>query len=668
MRGRQTSLGSSSKPRCTRLTVSAGGLLLLAVTLAPHLQADEVWHAAPEVVPAADDAVGTVIRGVVFEDLNGDGRRQSEEPGIVGVLVSNGVAVVATDARGGYELPLLDDMNLTVVQPGGWRVPVDHRQVPQFFHVHKRDGSPAEFRYGGLPASVVAPAEVNFPLRRSSVTDAFDCAVIGDSQTYSNAEVGYFRDSSVADLLAAGAGSWQCLLYVGDVVGDDLDLLDRLLEIGATVGAPQWLAHGNHDFDFDATRDEDSADSWRRLYGPEYYAFEMGQVLFVVLDNVVYPCNADDMKLAGREFCADAERPRYNGRITDRQMLWLENLLALVPDDRLIVMATHIPLVSFMDPTTVPHQTDNVVALYELLAGRQALSLSGHTHTLENHAPGQSFDGWQQTVGVERLPFRHIIAGASSGSWWQGDFDIDGIPMSLQRMGAPKGLLALSFSGSDYRERYLAARLDPRRVQWIGFNTPAFRDWFDTIVAWARADAATRELLPPFSINDLADTRLFTPEDLAAGVWLTANVWLGSEETRVTAEINGGEPMALARSQSGDGEGVKIGAEWADPFAAQRQLSVARYAIESRSGEPRNQGFEAFRGSSFGPASPQPMRSLADRNMHLWRLRLPATLPEGAHRLRVETVDRHGERTLETLLFEVRSERPPARWRHELWD
>ncbi|MFU8816476.1 MAG: hypothetical protein ACNA7W_14090 [Pseudomonadales bacterium] len=95
--------------------------------------------------------------------------------------------------------------------------------------------------------------------------------MIGDSQTYSNAEVGYFRDSTVADLLARPAGARDCLLYLGDVVGDDLDLLDRLLEIGAAVGAPQWLTHGNHDYDFDATDDAHSVDSWRRIFGPEYH-------------------------------------------------------------------------------------------------------------------------------------------------------------------------------------------------------------------------------------------------------------------------------------------------------------------------------------------------------------------------------------------------------------
>lgn len=646
----------------------SGSAVLLAGCLLWSLPGEARWEARPEVVAASENIDPEVVNGVVFDDGNGDGRRQPGEPGVPGVLVANGIDVVATDNEGRYQLPVRADMNLTVVQPAGWEVPVNRRQIPQFFHVYKRAGSPGSLRFGGLPEMGPAPEQVNFPLRRSRTGDEFTCAVIGDSQTYSNAEIGYFRDSTIADLLAAGPESWDCMLYLGDVVGDDLGLLDRLLEVGAAVGVPQWLTHGNHDYDFDARDDADSADSWRRLYGPEYYAFEYGQALFVVLDNVVYPCNQTDMTRPGRDFCGDPEQSRYNGRITDTQMQWLENLLDHVAPDRLIVIATHIPLVSFMDPTTIPHQTDNVGELYALLAGRPALSLSGHTHTLENHAPEQSFAGWTEAVGIERLPFRHIVAGATSGSWWQGDFDIDGIPMALQRQGAPKGVLELRFDGTAYREHYLGARLDRSRVQWLALNTPAFREWFDEIVSWALSSPEQRDPVPPRSINDLGDTRLLSLDDLAAGTWLTANVWLGSAETQVTAALNDGPPVPLERTQQGAGEAVRIGAEWADPFAAQRQLSVARFALESRSGEVRNQGFEVFRGSRFGPAPPQPMRSLADRNMHLWRLRLPESLPVGVHRYRVETVDRHGRRSVEHFTFEVREQMPPLRWRQELWD
>ncbi len=629
----------------------------------------EAWHAGPEIVRDTSATPSNVIRGHVFADRNGDGTRQSGELGVPGVKVSNGLEVVLTNDGGYYELPVRPDMNLTVVQPAGWEVPVDERRLPQFFYVHKEGGSPEPLRFGGLEDTGPAPKAVNFPLRRKSDDLTFRVAVVGDSQTYANAEIGHFRDSVITNLLEQSGQEPDFLLYVGDVVGDDLGLLDRITEVGSAVGKPQWLVHGNHDLDFDASDDAHSSDSWRQMIGPNYYAFEEGNALFVVLDNVVYPCGEEDMKRPGREFCAEGERPTYNGRVPEEQMLWLENLLKHTPKDRMVVLAHHIPFVSFADPDSTKHQTDNLPEIYRLIDGRKAVSLSGHTHTTENHAPGQMFDGWQRAVGIEEIAFRHIVAGAASGSWYLGDLDHRGIPMSFQRLGAPRGVLLMDFEGSWYREDYLGDGVAEDTTQWIGLNTPRFRHWFTTLMDWSESASREERMQnpPPLSINDLGDNRFLTRADLSEGVWLTANVWAGSSENAVRYSINGGPLVRMERTQSGNGESVKIGAEWADPFAAQRQLAVARVAFRSTSGNERNQGYEAFRGSRMGPADPQPMGRVADRNMHLWRARLPVDLPKGTHKVRVHNTDRSGKSSEATLLFEVGEERPPLRWREEPW-
>lgn len=611
-----------------------------------------LWTAEPEVI-RGENGDGSVISGIVFEDRNEDGRHDPDEPGVPGVLVSNGLDVVKTGEDGTYQLAVRPDMNLTVVQPSGWETPTDARRVPQFFYIHKPGGTPEDLRFGGLPDTGPAPESVNFPLRRLPGKAGFRTAVIGDSQTYSHTEVGFFRDSAVADLRTYG-GDVDVMLYVGDVMGDDLGLLDRLLEIGATVGAPQYLVHGNHDFDFDASSDAHSADSWRRIYGPQYYAFERGQVLFIALDNVVYPTEP-----GGRS---------YNGVVEPTQMAWLENVLAHTPRDRKIVLAHHIPFVSFADSSATRHQTDNLVDIHKLVAGRPALSLSGHTHTLENLAPGESFDGWEAATGVRTLPFRHIVAGAASGSWYQGDYDIFGVPMSLQRLGAPKGVLLLDFDGTQVMESYLGLGVGDDVRQWVDLNTPSFREWYEVIMAWNEEPSEKRDPIPPLSIQDLPDTRIVTPEDLAEGVFLTANVWAGSRETRVIATTGDGDLLEMSRTQAGAGEEGRSGAEWADPFAVKRQLSVARFAFQSRSGEVRNQGFEVFKGSRYGPAAPQPMRSVANRSMHLWRLRLPTEMDLGVHQVTVTSTDRHGRSTSTPFVFEVREERPPPRWRREPWE
>lgn len=640
---------------------------VLALILLPLAHAGP-WIASPEVKQRAD-ASPERVSGIVFHDLNGDGRHQEGEPGVTAVKVSNGLEVTLTETDGRYVLPVRPDMDLTVVQPAGWEVPVDERMVPRFFYVHKEHGTPEQLRYGGLPPTGPMPGTVNFPLRPSETDTRFRAAVIGDSQTYSNQEVSYYRDSAVRDIINLDGPAPAFMLYLGDVVGDDIGLLDRLLRVGSAAGIPQWLAHGNHDVDFDATSDDDSADSWRRVYGPNYYAFEEGNALFVVLDNVVYPCGEADRKRPDRDFCGDADNPTYNGRVPHRQMAWLENLLALTPPDRIVVFAHHIPFVSFVDPSSSKHQTDNLPEIYKLVEGRDALSLSGHTHTMENHAPGQKFDGWEEAVGIEHLAFRHIIAGAASGSWYHGDLNYRGIPMSFQRMGSPKGVLILDFDGNHYSERYLGGGVPADMTMWVSLNTPRFRGWYTALMEWRDRPREERgeEDIPPFSINDLGDNRLLVPADLEKGVWLTANVWAGSAGSRVTVSLNGSEPLPMQRTQSGTGERIRIGAEWADPFAAQRQLSVARFALQSTSGNKRNQGYEAFRGSRFGPASPQPMRNVADRNMHLWRWKLPAGLPPGVHTATITNTDRNGYASEQTLAFEVTEILPPLRWRREPW-
>ncbi|MGH1559533.1 hypothetical protein ACRAWD_21420 [Caulobacter segnis] len=49
------------------------------------------------------------------------------------------------------------------------------------------------------------------------------------------------------------------------------------------------------------------------------------------------------------------------------------------------------------------------------MKGRPALSLTGHSHTLENMAPGDSMGGWNRAVGSLVIPFRHLVAGARGG-------------------------------------------------------------------------------------------------------------------------------------------------------------------------------------------------------------------------------------------------------------
>ncbi|MEM0909478.1 MAG: calcineurin-like phosphoesterase C-terminal domain-containing protein [Pseudomonadota bacterium] len=624
------------------------------------------YFAEIDVVKDGQTVQTDTISGKVFNDANRNGKPDPNEAGIANVAISNGLDVVRTNVSGEYTIEVRPDMSLFVVQPSGWQVPTDSNYTPQFAYQHKPEGSPKALRFGGLPPTGPIPNAVNFPLKPASRGD-FTCVVLGDIQAYANQDISYFRDSTIDDLLDRDEQP-DCLLPVGDVMGDDLGLIPRMANVLSALKAPQWWTHGNHDFDFDADFDKDSADSWRHLWGPAYYAFEQGNVLFIVLDNVIYPCGPEDATLEGREYCLDSEMKHYNARVTEDQLQFVEQLIESADKDKTIVFVHHIPFLSFVDQSRAAHQTDNVKDLYALVEGRNALSLSGHTHTIENLAPGDTFKGWQDVLQIDALPFRHIIAGAASGSWYQGDFDVHGTPMALQRLGGPKGWLHLEFDAKgDYVETYYGANHGRERVAWLSISTPDFRHWFEQLIDWRTTYEYAREEIPPLSINDLPDVKILTHNDLKQGSFLTANVWNGSSETDVSVVINNLPSAKMNRTQQARGEGAKIGADYADPFAAQRQLSVARTALQSRSGVDGNQGYQVFKGTKIGPAPPQPQSAVADRNMHLWKYKLPSDLPVGMHIATVTITDRHGRVYVDRLGFEVRDKRPNMRFRLDVW-
>lgn len=610
------------------------------------------------------------LRGVVFEDRNRDGRRQRREKGIRGVRVSNGLDIVVTDKRGRYKLPVYDQpggTTLFVTKPASYALPVDDTNVPQFFYHHVPEGSPT-LRFGGLPATGALPRAVNFPMVRTRKKDRFKIVVSGDTQSYSNNEVGYVRDSLAAEV--AKMDDVELVMIEGDVMGDDLGLFPRFKSIMSLTGTQLYMVGGNHDLDFDAATDNHSFDTLRREWGPTYYSFEIGDVHFIGLDNVRYPCtpeidNADGL----HSFCDDpVNSPAYNGRIDARQMEWLARDIELTSKRKLIVLNMHIPLVTYIDQFATRHQTDNVAEVYALLEGRKALAFSGHTHTIEQIRPGEEYEGWNTAFSEPIGPaaFPQIVAGASSGSWWSGDFDFDNLPRSTQRLGAPRGFFVLEFDGNDYRDTFKASGQPLDRQMSISFLSPTFRTWYDQLFAWASTPQGDRSEVAPVGIGDLPDPSILTAGDLAGGVQLVANVWNGSSDSQVWAHFDNGDLVEMTRTQTGTGEGFVPAL---DPWALERQLYSLRYAARSESGDPRAQGFELFRGSRFeGEAQPLPTWTLTNRSIHLWNAALPQDLDPGAHLVRVVTVDHAGEHFEEMIPFEIMEERPPAFFRSEVFE
>ena len=318
----------------------------------------------------ADVAVGTV-----FVDANGNRVHDSGEAPLAGVRVSNGLDIAVTDQQGQYELPVDGDVVLFVVKPAGYALPVNEDQLPQFFYVHRPEGSPSHFRYPGVAPTGPLPDSIDFPLVPQEEPSQFDVLLFADPQPQTEVELSYIRDDVVVELMGSDA---RFGMTMGDIMFDDLSMFTRYNRIVAQIGVPWYNVPGNHELNFDAASDADSLESFTRFYGPSYYSFEYANVVFIVLDNVLY----------GGRVEPTVENPTgrgtYLGRLDDRQMAWLTNEIAHIPPTKLVFLGMHIPLMGNAGPADRVH-TENGGEILGLLDDHpHVYSVAGHTHTAEH--------------------------------------------------------------------------------------------------------------------------------------------------------------------------------------------------------------------------------------------------------------------------------------------
>ena len=91
-----------------------------------------------------------VAKGFVYNDLNENGTKDSDESGIPGVFVSNGIDIVQTDDAGAYSISVSDDAIIFVIKPRNWMTPVNEHNLPRFFYLHKPNGYPDNYRFAGV--------------------------------------------------------------------------------------------------------------------------------------------------------------------------------------------------------------------------------------------------------------------------------------------------------------------------------------------------------------------------------------------------------------------------------------------------------------------------------------------------------------------------------------
>lgn len=309
------------------------------------------------------------VSGAVFDDGNGNGVRDAGEPGLPGVVVSDGAAVVATGADGSYALPAVAARHVFVVTPG------DRRAAFGWYHA--------------------AAARVDFALAPAPVAARWRFAHLSDPHVS-----GENADRLRRALALAAARGVDCAVVSGDLVRDALRASAAqaraayalYASVVARAPFPLRPAIGNHDvFGIDRAYSHVSPDDpdygkalYEREQGPRYSAFDRGGIHFIVLDTI----GIDDT--------------RYFGFLDAAQLEWIRGELRHVAPGATVVTVGHIPLSSGAlslgyaaeslartlanqgPRASYRHLVRNADALAEILRPyRWTLALQGHTHVLE---------------------------------------------------------------------------------------------------------------------------------------------------------------------------------------------------------------------------------------------------------------------------------------------
>ena len=360
------------------------------------------------------------------------GRVASEEGGIKGVVVSDGVEVAETDEDGIYQLKSDKKWGYVFISiPSGYEVSSDG-VLPQFFQ--------------RLKANAGVPERQDFTLTKVSGQDTYKVLMLGDMHLANRtADLSQFSDFT-ADLnnyRSAHPGEKMYAIALGDMTWDlywysnNFAIPEYLNTINKQVKDLQiFHTIGNHDYDYKAVNDFDAESKYINYIAPVYYSFNIGKIHYVVIDDI--DCDSYD----------GTTSRNYEKRISPEQLSWLAKDLAYVDKSTPLVVVMHAQLFypSESDGFKVDHDVTNTAQFLNLLKGYKVNIVTGHTHMNFNVTP--------ESPVTQGLEIYEHNTGAICASWWWSDYLTPGIHISLD--GTPGGYAIWDVSGTKLQWIYKA--------------------------------------------------------------------------------------------------------------------------------------------------------------------------------------------------------------------
>lgn len=376
------------------------------------------------VVRNIPDKDGMTIKGVVY---------CGDEP-VQGAQVSDGVNVTLTDENGWYYLASAKECgHVFVCNPKGYKY-LRKAKYPEFYKTVDTE----------RPSAV---EQADFELERDEATDHTILFLADIQMCGRNEDIRQYEENAVGDIntsisnarkqgkdvyvITLGDQSYNTYWHSYNIGIPEIHESMNLLDPDAIFNCM-----GNHDNNPKIAGDWAASADYREQWGPTYYSFNIGEIHYVVLDNI--------------EFTNAECKNTFECNITTSVIKWLRKDLANVSMDTPIVVCMHAPLFyrpqcskpNVPDPTKYRYNYGS--QFYNSVKGfKDVRVFTGHAHT---------------NYTVSYLNMTEYNVGAIGGNlWWTGYF-VNG--NSVCTDGSPGGYRVLDTSGKELKTYYKCIGFD----------------------------------------------------------------------------------------------------------------------------------------------------------------------------------------------------------------
>lgn len=355
------------------------------------------------------------------EGYNVYGLVSCEGVGVPGVVVSDGIDVVVTDENGLYYMKSQEYNRLVFMSvPSGYEAAAEGI-LPKF---HKSlDGNPKTTERADWTLTKVDNANhVMYVLGDMHLADRTkDLIQFADFTTDLNKQISENK-AKRQYALTLGDMSWDLYWY-----SNAYDLYSYIQTMNSKVSGIQiFHTIGNHDHDMMSEGDFNTVTAFKSKVAPTYYSFNIGNVHYVVLDNILCT-NVPKDDGSGRD---------YNSSLTTDQINWLKKDLSYVDKSKILVITMHAQMYGETGKSAMSYSSE----LEALCKGYETHIMSAHTHVIWNNDMTSS-------KGI-----LHHNSGAVCGTWWWTGYYTSGL--NICKDGSPAGYYVYDMNGNDVKWRF----------------------------------------------------------------------------------------------------------------------------------------------------------------------------------------------------------------------